>query len=1070
MKRRGYTLIELLAIIVILAVIGIITMPVVLGVIEKSRKGAFAATIQSIKEAANLYQEQGEMYGTLEGCVYFSFDHDVEKETIIENKKYIPVKELELKGELPTSGEVKVCSDTVTMDVKNNNYRGIYEDNQTIVGKKDDIESADETVPIIKVSTSTTLNEIKVIVAATVGKYGAVKEYYYSIDEGAYVKSKDPTYMFEQLKPGTDHKIQVYVVSKANKKSEEQEIDVTTATFGTCSIKVTDESKWAVSKNVTIEGTDSVARLQYKIKVGSNLENSVDWTDYVTTITLTENATETTPTTVYCRYIDKNLNTMSAVTKTVAKIDNTTPKVELIGNIGSEELTNQDVVLTAVAKNSVSKYSYEWYQYKENGYEEIENKEATYTIKKTEEKTYAVRVHNEANTYSEYSNLYTVKVDKEKPTKDAPIVEKKVEGDSYTLTVTNKQKDEVSGIETVKYMISNDDKNYKEQESNIFTNITPGLIYYVKTKTMDKATNESVSSVTKVELSKLSGKIELSSTNDNYTYPNAGTFTITKNISGGELSCLSSNENIVTCSISGTTVTVTPGTTKGSSTITIISKETEIYKEARVAYVAYTSHGLLSYTSTGYNKAYDGAAHSITVTSNGATITYSSDGVNYTSDKPSYINVGTYTTYYRIEKAGYNTINGKESVIITKANGSVTAPTEKSLTYTGSSQALVNGGSSSTGTIQYKLGSGNYGTSIPSATNAGTYTIYYKVVGDSNHNDVTEKSISVTIKRLATATVTSSNKSYTGSEQVAVTGSNVVLTGTIKAINVGTYTAYAEPNSNYAWNDGTTNKKTITWNINKANNVIQLSSTSGSYTYPTSGTFTITKNVSGGALSCSSSNTNVATCSISGTTVTVTPGTTKGTATITITSAETTNYNAGRAAYVATTLPGTLSVTANGYSGTYDGKAHGISVTSSGATIKYGTASGTYNLTTSPTYTNAGTYTVYYQVSKNGYETVTGSESVVIEKATNTLTLNTTKVDYSYPITVNITSNVSGGEIDVFTPDRIEEYITISGNTITVKVSREVLRNSGRNPVYVYVISKETTNYKQKAVHFDIEL
>ena len=40
MKRKGFTLIELLAVIVVLAVIAIITTPVILGVIEKARKGA----------------------------------------------------------------------------------------------------------------------------------------------------------------------------------------------------------------------------------------------------------------------------------------------------------------------------------------------------------------------------------------------------------------------------------------------------------------------------------------------------------------------------------------------------------------------------------------------------------------------------------------------------------------------------------------------------------------------------------------------------------------------------------------------------------------------------------------------------------------------------------------------------------------------------------------------------------------------------------------------------------------------------------------------------------------------
>ncbi len=92
----------------------------------------------------------------------------------------------------------------------------------------------------------------------------------------------------------------------------------------------------------------------------------------------------------------------------------------------------------------------------------------------------------------------------------------------------------------------------------------------------------------------------------------------------------------------------------------------------------------------------------------------------------------------------------------------------------------------------------------------------------------------------------------------------------------------------------------------------------------------------------------------------------------------------------ATTEKGILSVTANGYTGTYDGNAHGITVTSSGATIKYGTTSGTYNLTSSPTYTNAGTYTVYYQVTRAGYNSVTGSRTIEISKADGVVLLSET--------------------------------------------------------------------------------
>ena len=79
-------------------------------------------------------------------------------------------------------------------------------------------------------------------------------------------------------------------------------------------------------------------------------------------------------------------------------------------------------------------------------------------------------------------------------------------------------------------------------------------------------------------------------------------------------------------------------------------------------------------------------------------------------------------------------------------------------------------------------------------------------------------------------------------------------------------------------------------------------------------------------------------------------------------------------------------ITATGYNATYDGAAHGISVTApDGVTIKYGTVDGTYDLTSSPTYTDVGTYTVYYEVSQANYTAVTGSQTVVIGKKTLTV-------------------------------------------------------------------------------------
>ncbi|MBQ7202929.1 MAG: hypothetical protein IJS03_02800 [Eubacterium sp.] len=81
-------------------------------------------------------------------------------------------------------------------------------------------------------------------------------------------------------------------------------------------------------------------------------------------------------------------------------------------------------------------------------------------------------------------------------------------------------------------------------------------------------------------------------------------------------------------------------------------------------------------------------------------------------------------------------------------------------------------------------------------------------------------------------------------------------------------------------------------------------------------------------------------------------------------------------------------VSDEGYTGDYDGKAHSITVTKpSGATIKYGTESGSYPLDENPTYTEAGEYTVYYQVSKKNYVTVAGSQTVTIGKINTTVTV-----------------------------------------------------------------------------------
>lgn len=78
--------------------------------------------------------------------------------------------------------------------------------------------------------------------------------------------------------------------------------------------------------------------------------------------------------------------------------------------------------------------------------------------------------------------------------------------------------------------------------------------------------------------------------------------------------------------------------------------------------------------------------------------------------------------------------------------------------------------------------------------------------------------------------------------------------------------------------------------------------------------------------------------------------------------------------------------TTNGVA-TYNGKPTNggakveVITPNSGTVIKYGTTKENYNLTSMPTFINAGTYEVFYQVSANNYAAKTGSIITNINKA-----------------------------------------------------------------------------------------
>ena len=106
----------------------------------------------------------------------------------------------------------------------------------------------------------------------------------------------------------------------------------------------------------------------------------------------------------------------------------------------------------------------------------------------------------------------------------------------------------------------------------------------------------------------------------------------------------------------------------------------------------------------------------------------------------------------------------------------MTPPTAKTLTYTGSAQALVEPGSATGGTMQYSLDGVNWSETIPTGINAGQYGVYYRVVGDGFHDGVDAAGpLSVTIgKAAAIPTVDISRYVKVGTAEVNVPIPNVI--------------------------------------------------------------------------------------------------------------------------------------------------------------------------------------------------------------------------------------------------------------------------------------------------------
>jgi hypothetical protein len=107
-----------------------------------------------------------------------------------------------------------------------------------------------------------------------------------------------------------------------------------------------------------------------------------------------------------------------------------------------------------------------------------------------------------------------------------------------------------------------------------------------------------------------------------------------------------------------------------------------------------------------------------------------------------------------------------------------TAPVGKTLTYNSGLQDLIIPGSAEHGTMYYSLSqNGPWYTAVPQAKDAGTYTVWYKVVGDPGYSDTAPNSVTAVINKAPLTIKALDRRAYVGERMPAFAYDVVGLLG-----------------------------------------------------------------------------------------------------------------------------------------------------------------------------------------------------------------------------------------------------------------------------------------------------
>ena len=580
-------------------------------------------------------------------------------------------------------------------------------------------------------------------------------------------------------------------------KSYTIKIDKTAPTNTAPTVTVTTNSITVTNKQT--DALSGMASTQYALKTGST------WSAWQTS-NVFNNLTTNKTYSVKTKTTDNAGNSsesaeLSITTNELTAGSLTLKHTDANGDVYTVNTWTKDSIYVALTKGSAGTTTYESI----SGSAQTVAAGTTAATTVTTNGTTTLRVKTTDGMNTVYSQEYIIKIDKEAPTNAAPTVN----ATTNSLTVTNKQIDNLSGIASVQYAIYKGNSWSAWQTSNQFTGLIHNTTYKVKTKTTDKVGNasESAENTTAKTSNLVAGTLTLTHntasgsayTSNTWTKDSvyvalvkASTGTTTyESITGSAQSVGSGTTADTTVNTNGTT-TLRVKTTDGTNTVynsNYVIKVDKAKPTAGTLTMKLGSSTGNAYTSNSWTNQNvwlhknDGSdtlsGHkSTTYTVSGANLT------NQTADNTISVEgkyTATVTTYDNVDNSSTNSYNVK----IDKTAPTTTAPTATSttngITVTFKQTDSLSGINASTKQYAiYKNGAWSAWQTSNEFTGV-TYNTSYKVktkVSDNAGNSSESTELSISTKNLTAPTLSFKLENNSGSDYTVGSwvGKNVYVT------------------------------------------------------------------------------------------------------------------------------------------------------------------------------------------------------------------------------------------------------------------------------------------------------